>query len=138
MIIYEGDPLLHDDAWAGVDAAGGSGDGLDNEELDEIDDEDETNGPNDPSSNPKSRNRSFFNSMLPSPGPDTPSPPTSPSLPASPTPRESRPPPFTLRLIDFAHTRLCEGEGPDQGVLKGLETVVRLVEGRIREVEEGI
>jgi inositol-polyphosphate multikinase len=43
--------------------------------------------------------------------------------------------PFVVRLIDFAHTRLKPGEGPDHGVLLGLDTVLRLVTGRIEEVE---
>lgn len=51
---------------------------------------------------------------------------------------ESRPRPFTIRLIDFAHTRLVQGEGKDEGVLRGLWNVVRLLEGRLRELEEGV
>lgn len=43
--------------------------------------------------------------------------------------------PFTIRLIDFAHTRLADGEGPDVGVLLGLQTVMELVRGRIGELE---
>jgi 1D-myo-inositol-tetrakisphosphate 5-kinase/inositol-polyphosphate multikinase len=44
-------------------------------------------------------------------------------------------PPLTVRLIDFAHTRLVEGEGPDLGVLKGLSTLRALVQGRKKEAE---
>ena len=40
-----------------------------------------------------------------------------------------------VRLIDFAHSRAAKGEGRDEGVMKGMETVLRLVEGRLREVE---
>ncbi|KAH8101980.1 SAICAR synthase-like protein [Phellopilus nigrolimitatus] len=42
---------------------------------------------------------------------------------------------YAVKLIDFAHTRLAPGEGPDEGVLKGLDTTIRLLEGRIKEVE---
>ena len=45
-------------------------------------------------------------------------------------------PPFVVRLIDFAHTRLADGQGPDLGVLKGLDTVIKLLRGRIKEVEK--
>ena len=45
-------------------------------------------------------------------------------------------PPFTVKLIDFAHTKLEKGLGPDQGVLFGLDTTIRILEGRIREVQE--
>jgi len=50
-------------------------------------------------------------------------------------------PPLTLRMIDFAHTRLAQGEGPDAGVLKGLGTLRELVRGRKavvgRSVDDG-
>jgi 1D-myo-inositol-tetrakisphosphate 5-kinase/inositol-polyphosphate multikinase len=39
-------------------------------------------------------------------------------------------PPLRVKIIDFAHTRLTPGEGPDTGVLKGLDTLLRLVEER--------
>ncbi|KZV68095.1 SAICAR synthase-like protein [Peniophora sp. CONT] len=42
--------------------------------------------------------------------------------------------PFAVKLIDFAHTRLVPGEGPDKGVLMGLDTTLRLLTGRIEEV----
>ncbi|KAJ3759195.1 hypothetical protein EV360DRAFT_42352 [Lentinula raphanica] len=44
--------------------------------------------------------------------------------------------PYTISLIDFAHTRFVPGQGPDVGVLLGLDTFAGLLEGRIREVEE--
>jgi 1D-myo-inositol-tetrakisphosphate 5-kinase/inositol-polyphosphate multikinase len=44
-------------------------------------------------------------------------------------------PPLVVRLIDFAHTWLEEGEGPDEGVLLGLRTLRGLVQGRRAEVE---
>ena len=39
--------------------------------------------------------------------------------------------PCVVRLIDFAHTRLKPGQGPDVGVLKGLESLLGLLDGRI-------
>lgn len=39
--------------------------------------------------------------------------------------------PCVVRLIDFAHTRLKPGQGPDMGVLKGLDTLLSLLDGRI-------
>ncbi|WVW79161.1 hypothetical protein I302_101127 [Kwoniella bestiolae CBS 10118] len=44
-------------------------------------------------------------------------------------------PPVRVKMIDFAHTWLAQGEGPDQGVLKGLATLRGLIEGRKREIE---
>lgn len=43
-------------------------------------------------------------------------------------------PPYIVKLIDFAHTKLTPGEGPDKGLLKGMDTVIELLEGRIKEV----
>ena len=48
--------------------------------------------------------------------------------------RARRCPPFTLKMIDFAHTRLVQGEGVDEGVLLGLRTLRRLVKARREEV----
>jgi 1D-myo-inositol-tetrakisphosphate 5-kinase/inositol-polyphosphate multikinase len=47
-------------------------------------------------------------------------------------------PAFAVKLIDFAHTRLEEGLGPDEGVLLGLDTTISLLEGRIKEVQESL
>ncbi|KAL6308636.1 hypothetical protein BKA93DRAFT_725219 [Sparassis latifolia] len=51
---------------------------------------------------------------------------------------DSRPkpigPPYVVKLIDFAHTRIVPGRGPDEGVLLGLETVLNLLDGRIDEI----
>jgi len=44
-------------------------------------------------------------------------------------------PPFTVRMIDFAHVYAVPGQGPDEGVLKGLQTVIKLLEGRIEQVK---
>lgn len=40
---------------------------------------------------------------------------------------EDEPPLFRLSLIDFAHTRLMPGQGPDTGVLLGIDTPIRLI-----------
>jgi len=42
--------------------------------------------------------------------------------------------PCLVRLIDFAHTRLSPGRGPDLGVLKGLDTLLGLLDDRIRHM----
>jgi hypothetical protein len=39
--------------------------------------------------------------------------------------------PCVVKVIDFAHTRLKAGEGPDRGVLKGLETLLSLLDERM-------
>lgn len=36
----------------------------------------------------------------------------------------------SLSLIDFAHTRLIDGAGPDEGVLKGIQTMINLLRQR--------
>jgi len=43
-------------------------------------------------------------------------------------------PPFVVKLIDFAHTRILPGQGPDQGVLLGLRTLSKLLDGRIEQI----
>ncbi|KAI5118287.1 hypothetical protein M0805_003242 [Coniferiporia weirii] len=48
---------------------------------------------------------------------------------------ENHRPLYTIKLIDFAHTRLVPGSGPDEGVLRGLDTTIRLLEGRVKQVE---
>ncbi|KAJ3790638.1 hypothetical protein GGU10DRAFT_383110 [Lentinula aff. detonsa] len=62
------------------------------------------------------------------------------SLPSEPLPNHEIPKrkpsaPYKIALIDFAHTRFVPGQGPDSGVLLGLETFAGLVEERIKEVE---
>ena len=42
--------------------------------------------------------------------------------------------PYIVKLIDFAHTKLVPGDGPDAGVLKGLDTVIGLIVGRLSEL----
>jgi 1D-myo-inositol-tetrakisphosphate 5-kinase/inositol-polyphosphate multikinase len=43
-------------------------------------------------------------------------------------------PPFVVKLIDFAHTRLAPGEGPDQSVLIGMDTTLKLLDARLGEI----
>lgn len=50
---------------------------------------------------------------------------------------ESVSPPYLVRVIDFAHTRFATGEGPDEGVLLGLDTTIRLFEDRLSQLNEG-
>ncbi|KAK0227780.1 SAICAR synthase-like protein [Armillaria fumosa] len=49
--------------------------------------------------------------------------------------KPKRGPPYIVKLIDFAHTRFVPGKGPDEGVLKGFDTVLSLLDGRLKEVE---
>ncbi|KAL0571053.1 hypothetical protein V5O48_010908 [Marasmius crinis-equi] len=44
--------------------------------------------------------------------------------------------PYVVKLIDFGHARFEPGQGPDQGVLKGIDTVLRLLDGRIGELNK--
>ncbi|KAJ7777833.1 hypothetical protein DFH07DRAFT_796289 [Mycena maculata] len=45
-------------------------------------------------------------------------------------------PPCDVRLIDFAHTRFVPGQGPDEGVLLGINTVLALLDERIEAVRK--
>ncbi|KAJ3570002.1 hypothetical protein NP233_g4690 [Leucocoprinus birnbaumii] len=50
---------------------------------------------------------------------------------------ENKPgPPYVVKLIDFAHTKVVPGEGPDKGVLLGMDTVLMLLDGRIKEIAQ--
>ncbi|KAH8100309.1 SAICAR synthase-like protein [Cristinia sonorae] len=42
---------------------------------------------------------------------------------------------YVVKLIDFAHTFIVPGRGPDASLLKGLDTSLELFKGRIAEVE---
>ncbi|KAG6853100.1 hypothetical protein C0991_006903 [Blastosporella zonata] len=42
--------------------------------------------------------------------------------------------PYNVKLVDFAHARVSPGSGPDEGVLLGLDTMLRLLDGRIAEL----
>ncbi|TBU29318.1 inositol polyphosphate kinase [Dichomitus squalens] len=44
-------------------------------------------------------------------------------------------PPYLVKLIDFAHTKVVPGIGPDEGVLKGVDTVLTLLDGRIEQTK---
>lgn len=43
-------------------------------------------------------------------------------------------PPYLIKLIDFGHTTLREGEGPDTGVMLGLDTTISLFKNRLEEI----
>lgn len=45
-------------------------------------------------------------------------------------------PPCLVKLIDFAHTRVAPGEGPDEGTLLGMDTVIKLLDGRITQIKQ--
>ena len=49
--------------------------------------------------------------------------------------KKKKGPPYLVKLIDFAHTRIVPGMGPDEGVLKGVDTVLSLLDGRIEQVK---
>jgi len=38
-------------------------------------------------------------------------------------------------LVDFAHTEAAAGEGPDEGVLLGMDTTLTLLDGRIVQIK---
>jgi hypothetical protein len=40
-----------------------------------------------------------------------------------------------VKLIDFAHTKVVPGKGLDEGVLLGMDTILRLLDGRLSELE---
>jgi hypothetical protein len=40
-----------------------------------------------------------------------------------------------MRLVDFAHTKPALRQGRDEGVLKGIDTMLSLFKGRIMELE---
>ena len=44
-------------------------------------------------------------------------------------------PPYSVKLIDFAHTILVPGQGPDEGVLLGIDTVLNLLQKRLDEIQ---
>lgn len=49
--------------------------------------------------------------------------------------KEGAPERHRVKMIDFAHARHLPGEGPDEGVLKGVQTVISLLKGRIVELQ---
>ena len=44
-------------------------------------------------------------------------------------------PPCLVKLIDFAHTKVVAGGGPDEGVLLGMDTTLKLLDGRIAQIK---
>lgn len=44
--------------------------------------------------------------------------------------------PYVVKLIDFAHTHFVPGQGADERLLVGVDTTLRLLAGRIEEVEK--
>ena len=44
-------------------------------------------------------------------------------------------PALLVKLIDFAHTKMVAGEGPDEGVLLGMDTTLKLLDGRIAQIK---
>ncbi|KAG6849380.1 hypothetical protein H0H93_008934 [Arthromyces matolae] len=44
--------------------------------------------------------------------------------------------PYNVKLVDFAHTQVMVGSGPDEGVLLGLDTMLKLLDGRIAELTD--
>jgi len=42
---------------------------------------------------------------------------------------------YLVKLIDFAHTEVVAGEGPDEGVLLGMDTTLKLLDGRIAQIK---
>lgn len=49
--------------------------------------------------------------------------------------QEGAPAKHAVKMIDFAHARHLPGDGPDEGLLRGVQTVIQLLEGRIQELE---
>jgi len=42
---------------------------------------------------------------------------------------------YAVKLIDFAHTKLTPGRGKDEGVILGLDSTLRLLRGRLEEIQ---
>jgi len=43
-------------------------------------------------------------------------------------------PPYLVKLIDFGHTRLTPGEGPDDRALLGIDTTLKLLRERLAHI----
>lgn len=113
LIIYEGD-------WERATAASGRGGGPDNSEEAESDEEDGNQIEVEIDENGEIVVESI---------PHDTSEASSEASHGDPQPRL-----YTISLIDFGHTRVVAGEGPDQGVLKGMDTLIGLVNFREQEV----
>jgi 1D-myo-inositol-tetrakisphosphate 5-kinase/inositol-polyphosphate multikinase len=42
--------------------------------------------------------------------------------------------PFAVKLIDFAHTKVVPGQGPDEGVLLGIDSTIKLLNERLLQL----
>lgn len=116
LIIYEGD-------WERAAAASGRGGGPDS--LEEVEtEEDEETGSDQIEVEVDEQGEIITESI-----PDGTSETSSTSSCTDPQPRL-----YTISLIDFAHTRVVPGQGPDQGVLLGIDTLISLVDRRKQEV----
>ncbi|KIK65674.1 hypothetical protein GYMLUDRAFT_39177 [Collybiopsis luxurians FD-317 M1] len=122
LVVWEGDEHVAQDGvkWM-EERMKDQKDGEDSESEDEDEEEEEEDDPNEGEDVPEA-----------SVQPDS----TSPRSTSTNTNSKRKPhSPCTISLIDFAHTRFVPGQGPDRGVLLGLETFMKLIEGRIGEVE---
>lgn len=122
LIIYEGD-------WERATAASGRGGGPSScgeDEAEVEEDEDEEAGSDQIEVEVDEQGQIITESLL---GLDSASETSSSASCTGPQPRL-----YTTSLIDFAHTRVVPGEGPDQGVLMGMDTLIGLVTRRKEEV----
>ncbi len=130
LVVYEGDPEALEKAWKNVDEGKVRGDGLAMEE--EGDDDDEGDGESEEwfgfgktSRREKDDDRiaeeeeGVEGNERDGDDEEEGDPPTQP---------------WSIRVIDFAHTRLVDGEGPDFGALLGIRSFGGLVRGRIGEL----
>ena len=116
LIIYEGD-------WERAAAASGRGGGPDS--LEEVESEEDEGAESDQIEVEVDERGEIIMESIPGSTTET----SSSCSSTDPQPRL-----YTLSLIDFAHTRVVPGEGPDQGVLTGMDTLIRLVDRRKQEV----
>ncbi|KAH0830094.1 hypothetical protein J3R83DRAFT_1429 [Lanmaoa asiatica] len=114
LIIYEGD-------WERASAASGRGGGPSS--LDEVESEEDDGAESDQIEVEVDEQGEIVMESIPGPSE------TSSSSCMDPQPRL-----YTISLIDFAHTRVVPGSGPDEGVLTGMDTLIRLVDRRKQEV----
>ena len=49
---------------------------------------------------------------------------------------ENANPKHAVKLIDFAHARHVQGQGADEGMLKGYRTIIRLLKERLVELQD--
>lgn len=116
LIIYEGD-------WERAASAFGRGGGPDS--LEEMESEEDEGAESDQIEVEVDEQGEFITESIPDGASET-------SSTSSCT--DSQPRLYTVSLIDFSHTRVMPGEGPDQGVLLGMDTLISLVDRRKQEV----